>query len=59
MTTLPDWPAPEDCEPCPVCGNEERHARTGVWTCECPELDRLKAFGKQPDAQSAVRRGTR
>ncbi len=23
---------------CPVCGNEERQARTGLWTCECPAV---------------------
>ena len=28
----------EDESPCPVCGNEERHARTGLLTCECPAL---------------------
>lgn len=26
----------EDESPCSVCGNEQRHPRTGLLTCECP-----------------------
>lgn len=34
----------EDESPCPVCGNEERNARTGLLTCECPALPCLKTL---------------
>lgn len=30
-----DW-LEEFPEPCRICGNEERHPRTGLHTCECP-----------------------
>ncbi len=35
-------------KPCPVCGNEERHARTGLLTCECSAEARSAPL-PQPD----------